>query len=43
MFLFNFYKDKYPLVLNFYNDKDFYKYVDKIENMDLVLDKLIKK
>ena len=39
----NFYKDKYPLVLNFYNDKDFYKYVDKIENMDLVLDKLIKK
>lgn len=39
----NFYKDKYPLVLNFYNDKDFYKYIDKIENMDLVLDKLIKK
>ncbi len=39
----NFYKDHYPLVLDFFNNTKFYDNVDKIDNMDIVLNSLIKK
>ena len=38
----NFYKDHYPLVLDFFNNNKFYKKVDKIDNMDIVLKDLIQ-
>lgn len=39
----DFYKDKYPLVLDVFQDINFYNNVNKIKDMDIILEKTIKK
>lgn len=38
----DFYKDKYPLVLDVFQDINFYNNVNKIKDMDIILEKTIK-
>lgn len=39
----NYYKDNFPLVMSFFEDKDFYNDIEIIDNMDIILKKIIKK